>query len=71
FNCIAPGNIRTPMNEHLLAEPAYESEMLTATPAGRIGVVDDIAPAAVYLASNASRYVHGASLLVDGGWAAK
>jgi NAD(P)-dependent dehydrogenase (short-subunit alcohol dehydrogenase family) len=70
FNAIAPGNIRTPMNAHLLADGAYEHAMLAATPAGRIGETDDIAPAAVFLASDASAYVHGASLLIDGGWAA-
>jgi NAD(P)-dependent dehydrogenase (short-subunit alcohol dehydrogenase family) len=71
FNCIAPGNIRTPMNAHLLADPGYERAMLDFTPSKRIGVVDEIAPAAVYLASDAGRYVYGASLLVDGGWAAQ
>lgn len=71
FNCIAPGNIRTPMNEHLLADPTYEQAMLAATPSGRIGIADEVAPAALFLASDASRYIHGVSLLVDGGWAAK
>jgi NAD(P)-dependent dehydrogenase (short-subunit alcohol dehydrogenase family) len=49
----------------LLAD--YERAMLAATPAGR---VDAIAPALVFLASPTAGYVHGASLLVDGGWAA-
>lgn len=71
FNCIAPGNIRTPMNEHLLADPGYEKLMIDSTPSGRVGVVDEIAPAAVYLASEAARYVYGTSLLVDGGWVAQ
>ncbi len=70
FNCIAPGNIRTPMNEHLLANPEYEQAMLAVTPSGRIGEVGDIAGAAVYLASDAARYVSGTSLVVDGGWTA-
>jgi NAD(P)-dependent dehydrogenase (short-subunit alcohol dehydrogenase family) len=70
-NALAPGNIRTPMNEHLLASPEYEASMVERTPFGRVGVVEDIAPVAVFLASDASRYVHGASLLVDGGWAAQ
>lgn len=52
----------------LLAE--YERAMLAATPAGRVGRVDDIAPALVFLASPTAGYVHGAGLLVDGGWAA-
>lgn len=70
-NAIAPGNVRTSMNAHLLADEGYMEQMLAATPAGRVGEVDDIAPAVVFLASPASKYVHGASLLVDGGWAAQ
>lgn len=70
-NALAPGNIRTPMNEHLLASAEYEASMIERTPFGRVGVVDDIAPVAVFMASDAARYVHGASLLVDGGWAAQ
>lgn len=70
FNCIAPGNIRTSMNEHLLADPAYEAEMLASTPSGRIGTVEDISAAALYLASDAASYVHGSCLVVDGGWVA-
>jgi NAD(P)-dependent dehydrogenase (short-subunit alcohol dehydrogenase family) len=71
FNCIAPGNIRTPMNAHLLADPDYEKLMIDSTPSGRVGSVDEVAPAAVYLASDAARYVYGTSLLVDGGWVAQ
>jgi NAD(P)-dependent dehydrogenase (short-subunit alcohol dehydrogenase family) len=70
-NAVAPGNVHTPMNAHLFAEEGYESEMLAATPAGRVGEVTDIAPAVVFLASPASEYIHGASLLVDGGWVAR
>jgi NAD(P)-dependent dehydrogenase (short-subunit alcohol dehydrogenase family) len=70
-NAIAPGNIRTPMNEELLKDRDYEQMYLDGTPYGRVGVVDDIAPLAVFLASDAARYVHGESILVDGGWAAR
>jgi NAD(P)-dependent dehydrogenase (short-subunit alcohol dehydrogenase family) len=70
-NAIAPGNIRTPMNEALLADPEYEQTMIDSTPYGRVGVVEDIAPLAVFLASDAARYIHGESILVDGGWAAR
>ena len=71
FCSIAPGNIHTPMNDHLFESPDYAQAMLEATPANRIGVVADIANAAVFLASPAADYVHGASLLVDGGWCAR
>jgi NAD(P)-dependent dehydrogenase (short-subunit alcohol dehydrogenase family) len=70
-NAIAPGNIRTPMNEELLKDRDYEQMYLDGTPYGRVGVVEDIAPLAVFLASDASRYIHGESILVDGGWAAR
>jgi NAD(P)-dependent dehydrogenase (short-subunit alcohol dehydrogenase family) len=70
-NALAPGNIRTPMNAHLLASADYEASMVERTPFGRVGEVSDIAPVAVFLASDGARYVHGASLLVDGGWAAQ
>jgi NAD(P)-dependent dehydrogenase (short-subunit alcohol dehydrogenase family) len=69
-NAIAPGNIHSPMNEELFKSPEYERSMIEQTPAGRVGVVEDIAPAVVFLASEAARYVHGVSILVDGGWAA-
>jgi len=70
-NSIAPGNIRTPMNEELLKSKDYEQMYLDGTPYGRVGVVEDIAPLAVFLASDAARYIHGESILVDGGWAAQ
>jgi NAD(P)-dependent dehydrogenase (short-subunit alcohol dehydrogenase family) len=70
-NALAPGNIRTPMNEELLKSKEYEQMYLDRTPYGRVGVVEDIAPVAVFLASDAARYIHGESLLVDGGWAAQ
>jgi NAD(P)-dependent dehydrogenase (short-subunit alcohol dehydrogenase family) len=70
-NSIAPGNIRTPMNEELLKDKDWEQMYLDGTPYGRIGVVDDVAPLAVFLASDAASYIHGASILVDGGWTAR
>ena len=70
-NAIAPGNIRTPMNEEFLKSKDYEQMYLDGTPYGRVGVVEDIAPLAVFLASDAARYIHGESIVVDGGWAAQ
>jgi NAD(P)-dependent dehydrogenase (short-subunit alcohol dehydrogenase family) len=69
-NAIAPGNIHSPMNAEFMQSPEYEQSMIDQTPAGRVGVVEDVAPAAVFLASEAGRYIHGISLLVDGGWSA-
>ena len=71
MNAIAPGNIRTPMNEELLKSKEYEQMYLDNTPYGRVGVVEDVAPLAVFLASDEARYIHGESILVDGGWAAR
>jgi NAD(P)-dependent dehydrogenase (short-subunit alcohol dehydrogenase family) len=71
INAVAPGNVETAMNGHLLADSDYEAAMLAMTPAGRIGVVQDIAPAAVFLVSDAASYVTGDSLVIDGGWTAQ
>ena len=71
FCSIAPGNILTPMNAHLMADPDYAQLMIDSTPAGRNGEVSDIANVAVFLASPAADYVHGTALLVDGGWCAR
>jgi NAD(P)-dependent dehydrogenase (short-subunit alcohol dehydrogenase family) len=70
-NAIAPGNIRTRMNEELLKDPEYEQMYLDGTPYGRVGLVEDVAPLAVFLASDAARYIHGQSIVVDGGWVAR
>jgi NAD(P)-dependent dehydrogenase (short-subunit alcohol dehydrogenase family) len=70
-NAVAPGNVHTPMNERFFESEEYERSMLERTPFGRVGLVEDIAPVAVFLASDAARYVHGESILVDGGWAAQ
>lgn len=71
-NCVAPGNTRTAMNAHqFAASREYEKSLEDNTPLGRLGEVDDIAPAVVYLASPAAKFVNGASWLVDGGWNAK
>jgi NAD(P)-dependent dehydrogenase (short-subunit alcohol dehydrogenase family) len=70
-NVIAPGNVRTPMNEALRAQPGYEERMGELTPARRHGEPEEIAAAVVFVASDAASFVHGASFLVDGGWTAR
>jgi len=67
-NCICPGNILSPMNQHMLEDKEYENQMISMTPWGRIGRIDDITPAVVYLSSDESDYVTGSRLVVDGGW---
>lgn len=66
-NAIGPGDVRTPLNAHLLSDPAYLKSRVDQTPYGRVGEVADIAPAAVYLASDESDFVNGITLTVDGG----
>ncbi len=67
INSIAPGAIRTPINRSAWDTPEAEAELLKLIPDGRAGVPDDIARAAVWLASDASDYVTGTTLFVDGG----
>ena len=69
-NAVAPGNVHTAMNAHLFADAEYERAAVAATPAARIGEVDDIAAAVLFLASSHAAYMTGATLVVDGGWIA-
>lgn len=67
-NGIAPGYIATKNTAALRADPTRSRQILERIPAGRWGEPDDIAGAAVFLCSDAARYVTGQVLLVDGGW---
>lgn len=69
-NAIAPGYFRTQLTERLFQNEAFVNWIRIRTPAGRPGVPDDLAGAAVFLASPASDYVTGQILYVDGGWTA-
>jgi glucose 1-dehydrogenase len=66
-NSIAPGAIKTPINRAAWERPEAERALLKLIPYGRVGVPEDIAKAAVWLASDESDYVTGTTLLVDGG----
>jgi glucose 1-dehydrogenase len=66
-NSIAPGAIRTPINTAAWETPEAYRDLMTLVPYKRIGMPDDIAQAAVWLASDAADYVTGATLFVDGG----
>ena len=66
-NSIAPGAVKTPINRAAWETPAAEAELLKLIPEGRVGLPEDIARAAVWLASDASDYVTGTTLFVDGG----
>ncbi|HWL67293.1 MAG TPA: 2-dehydro-3-deoxy-D-gluconate 5-dehydrogenase KduD [Geminicoccus sp.] len=70
-NAIAPGYFVTNNTEALRNDPDRSEQILARIPAGRWGQPDDIGGAAVFLASPAADYVHGAILPVDGGWLAR
>jgi 2-dehydro-3-deoxy-D-gluconate 5-dehydrogenase len=67
-NAIAPGFIETDMSEPVKTMPLYQ-EVIARTPAGRWGNPDELAGTAVFLASRASDFVTGATIVVDGGFA--
>jgi len=67
-NCIAPGYMATEMNTALIADETRSTQIMARIPAGRWGKPDDMVGAAIYLASSASDYVNGSTIVVDGGW---
>lgn len=67
-NAIGPGYVSTDNTEALRNDAARREAILARIPAGRWGDPDDFRGPAVFLASDASRYVHGTTLMVDGGW---
>ncbi len=67
-NAIAPGYIATDNTEALRQDPSRSRQILERIPAGRWGEADDFKGPVVFLASDAANYVHGTTLLVDGGW---
>ncbi len=67
INAIAPGYFRTELNQALVDDPTFSGWLETRTPAGRWGDVEELVGAAVFLASDASSFVNGHTLYVDGG----
>jgi gluconate 5-dehydrogenase len=67
INAIAPGYFRTPLNKTLVEDPQFTEWLEKRTPAGRWGEVDELIGAAVFLASDASSFINGHTLYVDGG----
>lgn len=70
-NAIAPGYMATNNTENLRGDEKRSKEILSRIPAGRWGTPDDVAGAAIFLASDAAAYIHGFTLAVDGGWLAR
>lgn len=69
-NAIGPGYFRTALTEMFYADDAWQQAMLAKIPAGRFGDLRDLTGAAVFLSSDAARYVTGQILYVDGGYLA-
>ena len=66
-NAIAPGYFDTPLNAALVADPEFSAWLEKRTPAGRWGQVEELVGTCVFLASNASSFVNGTTIYVDGG----
>lgn len=69
-NCIGPGYVRTQLTEPLFASPEWVDRVTRRIPMGRVGEVDDLTGAVVFLSSSASDYMTGQTIFVDGGWTA-
>jgi NAD(P)-dependent dehydrogenase (short-subunit alcohol dehydrogenase family) len=70
-NAICPGAFGTEMNRQLLDDPVKYQEFVKRIPMGRWGEPEELAGVAVFLASDASSYVTGSAVFVDGGWTAR
>jgi 2-deoxy-D-gluconate 3-dehydrogenase len=69
-NAIAPTFVLTPLTEPMFQDAAFKADVLSRIPLGRLAEPDDVANAAVYLASPAAKMITGQTLAVDGGWTA-
>ncbi len=69
-NCVGPGRFRTKMTEDIFSEELKREEFLNVIPMKRAGVPDDLSGVLIFLASDASSYITGQSIYVDGGWLA-
>lgn len=67
INQVAPGAIKTPINQNVWSDPKGMADLMTKMPYGRMGEVDDVAAAVAFLCSDEADYITGTTLYVDGG----
>lgn len=67
-NAVAPGYVITDMNREILSRPSVQERTVRQIPMGRLGLIDDVVRAVLYLADPANTFVTGQVLVVDGGW---
>ena len=70
-NAIAPTFLETPMTASFFADPEFRNWVISRIPLGRVGRMDEVTGAIVFLASPAASLITGASLAIDGGWTAR
>jgi NAD(P)-dependent dehydrogenase (short-subunit alcohol dehydrogenase family) len=70
-NSVAPTYVETPLTEPFFRDPAFKAKVLSRIPLGRLGRVEEVAAAVVFLTSPAASLITGTSLLVDGGYTAQ
>ena len=70
-NAVAPTYIETPMTRPFFEQPEFKQDVLSRIPLGRLGTVDEVAAAVLFLASPAAALITGTSLRVDGGYTAQ
>ncbi len=69
-NAIAPGMIETPMIDPVKSDPEMMEAMLAKIPMGRVGKPEEVSSLVLFLASDASSYITGSTVVIDGGWLA-
>jgi len=70
-NAVAPTFLETPMTASFFTDPEFRDWVISRIPLGRLGRIDEVAGAIVFLASPAASLITGASLAIDGGWTAR